>query len=74
MVACGLALPLAMAVAGLVLHRRSAKRGGAGQSLAPLMALGAAGALIGGCELRFLILAAGIHADVVAETVMSLIG
>lgn len=72
-VACGLALPLVMAVAGLVLHRRSAKRGGKA-NLAPLMALGAAGALIGGCELRFLILAAGIHADVVAETVMGLIG
>ena len=39
-----------------------------------LMAAGAVGALIGGCALRFLILAAGMHADLVAETVMSLIG
>lgn len=75
MVACGLALPLAMAVAGLVLHRRRGKKPGAQQHAgAALMAIGAAGALIGGCELRFLILAAGIHADVIAETVMSLIG
>lgn len=72
-VACGLALPLIMAVVGLLLHRRR-RPTGPKKSLAPLMAVGAIGALIGGCELRFLILAAGIHADVVAETVMSLIG
>ena len=39
-----------------------------------LLAAGAVGALLGGCALRFLILAAGMHADLVAETVMSLIG
>lgn len=70
-VLCGLALPLAMAVAGLVLHRRGQ---GVKRGYGSPMAIGAAGALIGGCTLRFLILAAGIHADVVAETVMSLIG
>lgn len=37
------------------------------------MALGAIGALIGGCELRFLILAGGVHADVLPTTVMGLI-
>lgn len=74
-VICGLAVPLAMALVGLVLHRRSSKKPGAKQHAGTaLMAIGAVGALIGGCELRFLILAAGIHADVVAETVMSLIG
>lgn len=73
-VACGLAAPLAMAAAGLALHRRAVKKPGTKQYAGTLMAVGALGALIGGCELRFLILAAGIHADVVAETVMSLIG
>ncbi len=81
-VVCGLALPLAMAAAGLVLHKRGSKNSAKGEKLggAPsassslaLMTLGAAGALIGGCELRFLVLAAGVHADVVTETVMNLI-
>lgn len=73
-VACGLVLPLVMASAGLVLHRRGGKKPCPKRLQGALMAIGAAGALIGGCELRFLILAAGIHADVVAETVRSLIG
>lgn len=73
-VACGLVLPLVMAAAGLVLHRRGGKKPCPKRLQGALMAIGAAGALIGGCELRFLILAAGIHADVVAETVRSLIG
>ena len=72
--ACGLAMPLAMAVAGLVLHKRGKKKPGMKQHGGALMAAGAVGALIGGCALRFLILAAGMHADLVAETVMSLIG
>ena len=72
--ACGLAMPLAMAVAGLVLHKRGKKKPGMKQHGDTLMAAGAVGALIGGCALRFLILAAGMHADLVAETVMSLIG
>ncbi|MEC4273696.1 NrfD/PsrC family molybdoenzyme membrane anchor subunit [Adlercreutzia sp. R25] len=63
-VACGLVLPLVMAALGLALRKRDTK---------PLMALGAIGALIGGCELRFLVLAAGVHADVLASTVMGLI-
>ena len=73
-VVCGLVLPLVMAAAGLVLHRRGGKKPCPKRLQGALMAIGAAGALIGGCELRFLILAAGIHADVVAETVRSLIG
>ena len=36
--------------------------------------IGAIGALVGGCALRFLVLAAGIHADVVADTIMKMIG
>lgn len=36
--------------------------------------VGAIGALAGGCALRFLVLAAGVHADVVADTVMKMIG
>ncbi|MDO4442319.1 MAG: polysulfide reductase NrfD [Slackia sp.] len=36
--------------------------------------VGAIGALVGGCALRFLVLAAGIHADVVADTIMKMIG
>ena len=72
--ACGLAMPLAMAVAGLVLHKRGKKKPGMKQHGGTLMAACAVGALIGGCALRFLILAAGMHADLVAETVMSLIG
>ena len=70
--ACGLALPLVMAAVGLLLHKRG-NGPGRKRNLAPFMAVGAIGALIGGCELRFLILAAGIHADVVAETVMGII-
>lgn len=64
-VGCGLVLPLVASVVGLVKHKKGAGR---------LMACGAAGALIGGCALRFLVLAAGVHADVVGETVMKMIG
>lgn len=64
-VTCGLVLPLAMAIVGLVMRKKH---------MNGLMALGAAGAIVGGCALRFLVLAAGLHADVVAETVISMIG
>ncbi|MEG1751206.1 MAG: NrfD/PsrC family molybdoenzyme membrane anchor subunit [Raoultibacter sp.] len=64
-VACGLVLPL-----GIVIFERMPHK----KQTTDLMALGAAGALIGGCALRFLVLAAGLHADVVAETVMKMIG
>ena len=36
------------------------------------MVAGAAGALIGGCTLRFLVLLAGVHADLVADTLAQL--
>lgn len=67
-VACGLAVPFVMAIAGLALHKKGENAKNA------IMAVGAVGALVGGCELRFLILAAGIHAPLVATTVMSLLG
>lgn len=62
-VAIGLILPLIMAVVGMM-SKKDTK---------PMMAVGAVGALIGGCELRFLILAAGIHASIVANTVMGML-
>lgn len=58
-VACGLVCPLVMA---LVLLR-------AKQPSAGLAAIGPAGALIGGCVLRFVILFAGIHVDLVGAVV-----
>lgn len=63
-VACGLAIPLVMALLGLALHKRETR---------PIMLIGAAGALIGGCELRFLVLAAGVHASILATTVQGLL-
>lgn len=35
--------------------------------------VGAIGALAGGCTLRFLVLAAGVHADVISETIFKMI-
>ena len=37
-------------------------------------AIGAIGALVGGCELRFLILAAGLHANLAAAALMAVAG
>lgn len=66
-VVCGLAVPFTMAVAGLVLHKKDDRAKNA------IMAIGAAGALIGGCELRFLMLAAGLHADLVVSALTALV-
>jgi formate-dependent nitrite reductase membrane component NrfD len=63
-VACGLAIPLVAAVAGLIGHKKAP---------GPAMALGAVAALVGGATLRFVILLAGAHVDYVADTVMRLI-
>lgn len=87
-VALGLALPFAMALRGLLREKKvDAGAGTADEAISGADAqsapasrvdaygiVGAAGALVGGCALRFLVLAAGIHADVVAETVMKMIG
>lgn len=64
--ACGLGIPLAMAIAGMVLRKRR-------KSGRTVMLVGAAGALVGGCALRFLVLMAGLHADVVAQAVSKIV-
>lgn len=64
-VVCGLVLPLLAAIIGLVPRKTHSDN---------LVAVGAVGAIVGGCALRFLILAAGLHANVVAETVVNMIG
>lgn len=63
-VACGLVLPLAAAIVGLATRSKSSDG---------LVVVGASGALLGGCALRFLVLMAGLHADVVASAVATLI-
>ena len=64
--ACGLGIRLAMAIAGMVLRKRR-------KSGRTVMLVGAAGALVGGCALRFLVLMAGLHADVVAQAVSKMV-
>ena len=63
-VALGLIVPLACALAGLKV------KGTAGEALT---FTGAACALFGGCVLRFVILLAGIHADVIATAVAGIV-
>lgn len=63
-VACGLVLPLVAAIVGLAARSKS---------FDSLAVVGASGALLGGCALRFLVLMAGLHADVVANAVATLI-
>ena len=57
-VGCGLGLPLAAALASLFIK---SKIGGI------IVLVGAAGALVGGCVLRFLVLYAGVHADFISD-------
>ena len=64
-VLCGLAAPLAASLLAL-----KAKKG---SDTGIIVLSGALGALIGGCALRFLVVMAGAHADLVAETVMSIL-
>lgn len=86
-VGAGLALPLCVAARGLVRLRGKAREGASGKAEdgrdgdassasreRMATAVGAAGALAGGCALRFIVLAAGVHADLVAATVLGLIG
>lgn len=89
LVAAGLALPLVVAISGLT-HKPAASaadktaEAGSGNSTANAAAkprltrwlplAGACGALVGGCALRFLVLAAGVHANLVSETILRLIG
>ncbi len=59
-VLCGLAAPLAASL----LAMRAKK----GSDTGIIVLSGALGALIGGCALRFLVVMAGAHADLVADT------
>lgn len=77
LVVCGLVLPLVAAVLGLALGKKGASAPEAGSDGEPaqpssaahaVTAVGAAGALVGGCALRFLVLLAGVHADLVADS------
>lgn len=63
-VLCGLGAPLAASL--LAMKSR-------GRNVSMIVMSGAAGALIGGCALRFLVLMAGAHADLVADTVATLL-
>ncbi len=73
-------LPLAASLCCLVAGRKAkdettAATGATGATdagLRAVMVAGAAGALIGGCTLRFLVLLAGVHADLVADTLAQL--
>lgn len=64
-VAVGLALPLAASALSVV---------GKGKAVHAVGLVGAVGALVGGCALRFLIVMAGIHADPVMDAVATLFG
>lgn len=78
--ALGLALPLAMTVKGLLAKEEPAGSDAKGDAADAKPAVdvptlvGALGALMGGCALRFLVLAAGVHADVVADAIIKMIG
>jgi formate-dependent nitrite reductase membrane component NrfD len=63
-VGCGLFVPLLSAIIGLLGHKRV--------RVIP-MAFGALAALAGGCALRFLILLAGQHVDLVSDTLLRLV-
>lgn len=63
-VVCGLAVPLIAALISLRAKGHSAV----------ITLVGAIGALVGGCELRFLILAAGVHGDIVVGALEALVG
>lgn len=64
-VLCGLAAPLVASVLAMKARK--------GRDVSTIVASGAIGALVGGCALRFIVVMAGAHADLVADTVMSLL-
>ncbi|MCL2756608.1 MAG: polysulfide reductase NrfD [Coriobacteriia bacterium] len=71
LVAIGLVVPLAFAILGLLkLKKESAED--EGKKGIGLGLIGAIGALIGGCTLRFLMLLAGLHADYVGDAIAKL--
>lgn len=61
-VVCGLVVPVVCALAGVVFRRE----------VPGLPLVGACGAIVGGCALRFVVLLAGAHADLIAEAVSRL--
>lgn len=61
-------------VLGLVVPVAIAAVGARGRHVAPsAMAVGAVGAMAGGCALRFLVLAAGLHTDVVGNALAAVL-
>lgn len=64
-VLCGLLAPIVVAAMALKMH---------GKDTSILTLSGAVGALIGGCALRFIVLMAGTHADLIAQTVAIIAG
>ena len=71
-VVIGLALPLVVALLGLRKERAADRPEDGAKHSALLTCVGACGALLGGCALRFLILSAGSHADLAASTLSKL--
>lgn len=82
----GLAVPFGVALRGVLAAKRqdsvpaaatSSNGGGCPAEAArerTATLVGAVGALVGGCALRFVVLAAGVHADLVGETIVRMIG
>ena len=68
-VGCGLIIPLVVAFLAL----RKPKKNGEPPHSSKLTLVGALGALVGGCALRFIILLAGLHADYLGDTIMKII-
>ena len=69
-VVLGLVFPLLVALLSL-----SRKEGGSGRRNEGFaVAFGAAGALVGGCALRFLVVMAGLHADPVLDAMAKIMG
>lgn len=64
-VLCGLVAPLVASVLAMKARK--------GRDVSTIVVSGAIGALVGGCALRFIVVMAGAHADLVADTVMSLL-
>ncbi len=69
-VALGLALPLVASVAELALKPKEGKP----RRMNAVVCFGALGAIVGGCALRFLMLGAGVHADLVMSALLAAIG
>ena len=72
-VGCGLIIPLVVAFLALRKPKGTPKKDGQPQRNSKLTLVGALGALVGGCALRFIIMLAGLHADYLGDTVMKII-